>query len=73
MQTVEREIEPLYHRLISRFHELTGMPLVLDTSFNGYGEPMVETTEDALEAMHPMGLDALAVGDYLAWREGAPP
>ncbi len=45
VQTVEREIEPLYHRLISRFHEITGVPLVLDTSFNGYGEPMVETAE----------------------------
>jgi carbamoyltransferase len=73
VQTVEREIEPLYHRLISRFHELTGVPLILNTSFNGYGEPMVETAAEALDAMHSMGLDALAVGDYLAWREGAPP
>jgi carbamoyltransferase len=73
VQTVEREIEPLYHRLISRFHELTGVPLVLNTSFNGYGEPMVETAAEALDAMHSMGLDALAVGDYIAWREGAPP
>ena len=71
VQTVEREIEPLYHRLISRFDELTGVPLVLNTSFNGYGEPMVETAEDALSAMQTMGLDALAVGDYLAWRAGA--
>ena len=73
VQTVEREIEPLYHRLISRFHEIAGVPLVLNTSFNGYGEPMVETAQEALDAMHSMGLDALAVGDYLAWREGAPP
>jgi carbamoyltransferase len=73
VQTVERDIEPLYHRLISRFHEIADVPLVLNTSFNGYGEPMVETTEDALDAMHSMGLDALAVGDYLAWKEGTPP
>jgi carbamoyltransferase len=73
VQTVERDIEPLYHRLISKFHEIAGVPLVLNTSFNGYGEPMVETPKDALDAMHPMGLDALAVGDYLAWRQGAPP
>ena len=51
-----------------KFHELTGIPLVVDTSFNGYGEPMVETTEDALAAMHQMGLDALAVGDHLIKR-----
>jgi carbamoyltransferase len=73
VQTVEREIEPLYHELISRFHELAGVPLVLNTSFNGYGEPMVETPRDAIEAMHSMGLDALAIGDYLAWKRGAPP
>jgi carbamoyltransferase len=65
VQTVERDVDPLYHRLISKFHELTGVPLVVDTSFNGYGEPMVETTEDAIAAMHQMGLDALAVGDHL--------
>jgi carbamoyltransferase len=65
VQTVERDVEPLYHRLISRFHELTGVPLVVDTSFNGYGEPMVETAEDAIAAMHQMGLDALAIGDHL--------
>jgi carbamoyltransferase len=65
VQTVDRDVEPLYHRLISEFHALTGVPLVLDTSFNGYGEPMVETTEDALAAMRQMGLDALAVGDHL--------
>ncbi len=65
VQTVERDIEPLYHRLISYFHELTGVPLVLNTSFNGYGEPMVESPQDAIAAMHSMGLDALAVGDFL--------
>jgi carbamoyltransferase len=70
VQTVERNVEPLYHRLISRFHELAGVPLVLNTSFNGYGEPMVESPRDAIEGMHSMGLDALAIGDHLAWREG---
>ena len=68
VQTVEREIEPLYHRLISTFYEITGVPLVLDTSFNGYGEPMVETPQDAVAAMESMGLDALAIGDYLVSR-----
>ena len=73
VQTVESDVEPLYHRLISRFHDIAGVPLVLNTSFNGYGEPMVETPKDAVDAMHTMGLDALAVGDYLAWKEGAAP
>jgi carbamoyltransferase len=65
VQTVEKEIEPRYHRLISKFYELTGIPLVLNTSFNGYGEPMVESPESALAAFHSMGLDALAIGDFL--------
>ena len=72
MQTVDRDVEPLYHRLISRFHEVAGVPLVLDTSFNGYGEPMVETPQDAVQAMHSMGLDTLAIGDYLAWKGDMP-
>jgi carbamoyltransferase len=73
VQTVTRDTEPLYYRLISRFHEITGVPLVLNTSFNGYGEPMIETPTDALDAMRSMGLDALAIGQYLAWRKGTPP
>jgi carbamoyltransferase len=73
VQTVARDIEPLYYRLISEFHEITGVPLVLNTSFNGYGEPMVETPTDAIEAMHSMGLDALAIGDYLVWTKGSTP
>jgi carbamoyltransferase len=73
VQTVARDIEPLYHRLISRFHEITGVPLVLNTSFNGYGEPMVETPTDAVAAMHSMGLDALGIGDYVAWPRGTSP
>lgn len=68
VQTVERESEPLYHRLISQFRDLTGIPLILNTSFNGYGEPMVETPEDAVRSLQSMGLDALAVGDHLVWK-----
>lgn len=70
VQTVERESEPLYHRLISQFRDLTGIPLILNTSFNGYGEPMVETPEDAVRSLQSMGLDALAVGDHLVWKSG---
>jgi carbamoyltransferase len=74
VQTVERAVEPRYHALISKFYELTGVPLVLNTSFNGYGEPMVETPADALRAFDGMRFDVLAVGDYLAWRKDeAPP
>lgn len=72
VQTVEKAVEPRYHALISKFAELTGVPLVLNTSFNGYGEPMVETPGDAIRAFDRMRFDALAVGDYLAWRKDEP-
>jgi carbamoyltransferase len=73
VQTVDRDVEPLYYRLIESFHALSGVPLVLNTSFNGYGDPMVETPEDALGAFHRMQLDALAVGDYIVERAGEDP
>jgi len=49
------------------------VPLVLNTSFNGYGEPVVETPEDAIRSLHQMNLDAVAIGDFLAWKAGTPP
>jgi carbamoyltransferase len=73
VQTVAREVDPLFHRLISRFHELAGVPLVLNAGLQGAGEPLVESPRDAVRALHSLGLDAVAVGDHLAWRDGAAP
>ncbi len=58
-QTVAEADNPAYHRLIAHVLELTGVPLVLNTSFNGKGEPIVETPQDALECMLSSRLDAL--------------
>jgi carbamoyltransferase len=69
VQTVDRNQEPLYHRLISEFARHSGVPMVLNTSFNENGAPMVETPKDAVEALGSMRLDALAIGNYLAWRD----
>jgi carbamoyltransferase len=71
VQTVERGHEPLFHRLISEFAKRAGVAMVLNTSFNANGAPMVETPQDALEALKEMNLDALAIGDHLVWREAA--
>jgi len=68
VQTVEQGVEPRYYRLISEFRRRTGVPVVLNTSLNGYGEPMVETPDDAIATLKSMGLDALAIGDWLVWR-----
>lgn len=65
VQTVTREVDPLYHRLIERFAELSGVPLVLNTSMNRAGEPMVESPEDAVRLFRGTDLDALALGSFM--------
>ena len=64
-QLVRREIEPLYWRLIELFRQATGVPLVLNTSFNLKGEPIVNTPAEALRTFHKSGLDMLIMEDYL--------
>jgi carbamoyltransferase len=64
VQTVDRAVDPLYHALVSRFGELTGVPVVLNTSFNIRGMPIVETPLDALQCFLGTGLDVLYLGRY---------
>jgi carbamoyltransferase len=73
VHTVERDRELLYHRLISEFGKRTGIYMILNTSFNQNGAPMVETPQDAIDALEEMRLDALAIEDYLVWRKAASP
>ena len=65
LQSVRREWNPRYHDLISAFHRLTKVPLILNTSLNVMGKPIVHTLEDALGLFFTAGLDALVVDDYL--------
>jgi carbamoyltransferase len=58
-QTVRTEDNPRFHRMISEFHALTGVPMVLNTSFNVKGEPIVESPEDALATFLGSELDHL--------------
>lgn len=64
-QTVREEVNRKYYRLIKEFETRTGTPVVLNTSFNVAGEPIVESPEQALQDFFSTGLDALALGDYL--------
>jgi carbamoyltransferase len=64
LQTVRREWNERFHALVAEFHELTGVPLVLNTSFNVMGKPIVHSVEDALAVLHTTGLDAVALEDY---------
>lgn len=65
VQTVDRERNPRYHRLISRFEEKTGCGLVINTSFNVRGEPIVCTPEDAYLCFMRTQMDVLALGNCL--------
>ncbi|MFH0822855.1 MAG: carbamoyltransferase C-terminal domain-containing protein, partial [Pseudomonadota bacterium] len=62
LQTVDRDSNPLFHGLISAFADITGVPLVLNTSFNVSGEPIVCTPMDALRTFFTCGLDVLIMG-----------
>ncbi len=65
LQVVDRARSPALHRLISRFHARTGVPILLNTSFNIMGEPIVETPDDALWCFLSTGLDFCVVEDHL--------
>lgn len=65
LQTVERENNARFYDLIAHFDKLTGVPIVLNTSFNLNGEPIVCTPTDALRTFFSCGLDELIVGDYI--------
>lgn len=64
-QTVEKEINPLYYRLIDEFGKRTGVPVVMNTSFNLRGEAIVHTPTDALRTFFSSGMDALFLGSFL--------
>lgn len=64
-QTVRRETNARYHALIEHFHRLTGVPVVLNTSFNVKGEPIVSTPQDAIRCFYSTGLDYLVLGNHV--------
>jgi carbamoyltransferase len=64
-QTVEREINPLYWRLIDEFGRRTGVPVIMNTSFNLRGEAIVHTPTDAVRTFFSSGMDALSIGSFL--------
>lgn len=65
LQSVTAQRNPRYHALISAFHDLTGVPVILNTSFNIMGKPILHTSEDAILMFYTSGLDALVVEDWL--------
>lgn len=64
-QIVSQETNPQYHQLIKEFYDLTGVPLVMNTSMNGRGEPIVEHPEQALNFFKQSGIDAMFLQNYM--------
>lgn len=65
IQTINREQNPAYHDLLKAFQERTGVPVLVNTSFNTRGEPIVCTPRDAIECFWTSPLDALVIGNFL--------
>jgi carbamoyltransferase len=65
IQTVNKELQPLYHSLLCKLKEKTGHPVVVNTSFNTNNEPIVFSPADAVATFYRSGLEALVIGNYL--------
>ncbi len=72
VQTADRERHPLLHRLITRFYEQTGCPVLINTSFNVRGEPIVCTPEDAYRGFLMTDMDVLVLGRHILWKQRQP-
>ncbi len=64
-QIVEEDANPRFHALIKEFGELTGHPVLLNTSLNVQGEPICMTPEQAIRCFYGVGMDLLVLGDYV--------
>ena len=73
VQTVHQETNPRYHALISAFERLTGCPVIVNTSFNVRGEPIVCTPEDAFHCFMGTEIEALAIGNCFLRKEDQDP
>ncbi|PXX63915.1 beta-1,4-N-acetylglucosamine oligosaccharide 3-O-carbamoyltransferase NolO [Nocardia tenerifensis] len=69
VQTVTEAANPLYYRLIDCFRNITGVPMVLNTSLNIRGEPIARTPADAVRCFTESGLDVLVVADMVMWKD----
>jgi carbamoyltransferase len=70
VQTVNRTQHPLYYDLLAAFMRRTGVPILVNTSFNTRGEPMVNSPRDAVESFWTSPLDALVIGPFLVEKAG---
>jgi carbamoyltransferase len=71
IQTINRAQNPRYYELLRAFQARTGVPVLVNTSFNTRGEPIVCTPRDAVESFLTSPLDALVIGSFLVEKPGA--
>lgn len=69
IQAVKKESEPFIHQLLKEFEAIKGVPVILNTSFNVAGEPIVETPLDAIQTFLKTNIDILIIGNYLVRKE----
>jgi carbamoyltransferase len=72
IQTVDARRNPLYHRLVKRFEDVTGCPVIINTSFNVRGEPIVCSPLDAYRCFMCTNMDMLVMGNYVMRKEDQP-
>lgn len=68
VQTVSKLLNPNFHSIITEFEKITNVPIVLNTSFNDNGEPIVESPKDAINCFKSIDLDYLVIGNYLIYK-----
>ena len=68
LQSVSKEINPRFYRLIDEFRKITNIPILLNTSFNLKGEPIVCSPTDAIRTFYSCGLDVLVMGNYVVFK-----
>src|SRR6202008_4448810 len=72
IQTVHADTHPMYHALLAKFYSLTGCPVLVNTSFNVRGEPIVCTPRDAYLCFMRTDIDVLMLEDYVLYKEDQP-
>jgi carbamoyltransferase len=65
LQTVSKDINLLFYNLITEFYKITGIPVLINTSMNVRGEPIVDTPEQAYNMIVKTDMDYIVMGDYI--------
>ena len=67
-QIIQRKDNPRYYNIVKEFKKITGLPCIINTSFNMHEQPIVCTPIDAIKAFNQSKLDYLVIGNYIAWQ-----